>query len=57
MELGLIEKHLRPGYFKKQQNLSKTYVGLSPQVYFALVPHLDVQFNNPRMITLLIGRL
>ena len=42
MELAIIEKNLRPDYFNKQTKLQKTYVGLSPQVYFALTRYLDV---------------
>lgn len=44
MELSLIEKHLRPDYYSKQTNKKSKYVGLSPQVYFQFLPHLDVNF-------------
>jgi hypothetical protein len=46
MELSLIEKHLRPEYYCKQTNKTLKYVGLSPQVYFQLLPHLDVKIFN-----------
>jgi hypothetical protein len=51
MELGLIEQHLRPDYYKKQLCLQKSHIGLSPQVYFSLAPHIDVNRINFRTIT------
>jgi hypothetical protein len=42
MDISLIEKHLRPEYLKKQSNLEMKYVGLSPQAFFQIIPHIDV---------------
>ncbi len=46
MELAIIEKNFRPDYYNKQIKLQKSFVGLSPQVYFALTRYIDVYFNN-----------
>lgn len=41
MDFSLIEKHLRPTYYKTQKKRSLSHVGLPPQVYFAFITHLD----------------
>jgi hypothetical protein len=42
MDLSVIEKHLRPSYYKKQTNKLNRYVGLAPQAYLAFLGHIDV---------------
>ncbi len=44
MDFSLIEKHLRPQYYKKQANSTLNHVGLSPQAFFQILPHIDVSF-------------
>ena len=46
MEIPIIEKFFRPEYYKQKINSKKNYVGLSPQVYFALTRYLDVYIFN-----------
>jgi hypothetical protein len=43
MDFSLIEKNLRPQYFKNQTNKTLNIVGLSPQAYFQIIPHIDVK--------------
>ncbi len=47
MELDIIEKSLRPDYYKHQNSLKTKYVGLSSKVFFSLVGRLDVNSINP----------
>jgi hypothetical protein len=42
MELDIIEKTLRPNYYKKQNNLKSKHIGISSKVFFALICRLDV---------------
>jgi hypothetical protein len=42
MEFSVIEQQLRPKYFKSQVNKSMQYVGISPQAYHLILPHIDV---------------
>jgi hypothetical protein len=42
MDFSLIEKHLRPSYYKKQNNSKMSYIGLSPQTYFHFLSYVDV---------------
>ena len=46
MDISLIEKHLRPGYYKKQNKMEMKYVGLSPQAFFQILPHIDVRIES-----------
>jgi hypothetical protein len=51
MDFYLVEKYLRPDYYKKQTKLKHSYVGLAPQVYFSFIAHIDVN------IFITLGRL
>jgi len=44
MDFGLIEKHLRPNYYKSQTRKNLYYVGLPPQSYFQFLARVDVIF-------------
>ena len=41
MDFSLIEKHLRPSYYKTQKKKSMSNVGLPPQTFFAFICHID----------------
>jgi hypothetical protein len=43
MDFSLIEKNLRPQYYKSQTTKTLNIVGLSPQAYFQIIPHIDVK--------------
>lgn len=46
MDFGLIEKHLRPNYYKSQVKKKMGYVGMSPQSYFQYIMRLDVNLSK-----------
>ena len=41
MEISIIEKHLRPEYFKAQKSKKMKYVGIAPKTYFHLMTVID----------------
>ena len=55
MEIPIIEKFFRPEYYKQKINSKKNYVGLSPQVYFALTRYLDVYIFNIGWLSYWLG--
>lgn len=45
MELSVIEKVMRPTYYRNQLSKSLCRVGFSPQAYFAFVSNVDVRIS------------
>ena len=41
MEIPIIEKTLRPDYYKQQLKLKDTYIGIGPQAYFSFLAQID----------------
>jgi len=43
MSFSLIERKLRPAYYKKQTEMEHNFTGISPALYFRFLLDLDVK--------------
>ncbi len=46
MDFSLVEKFMRPSYYKKQSGKQLNHIGLAPQAYFQFLARVDVCYSE-----------